>query len=143
MIRLINDNDIDAVMDIWLKTNISAHDFIPENYWIGNFHAVKGDFLPKSENYIFIEDNTVKAFISIMEGRFIGALFVSMEHQKQGIGKQLIEHCKNIYNSLDVAVYVDNTQAKKFYENCGFYIEREQRNKDSGFQEYIMEWKKN
>lgn len=142
MIRLINENDIDAVMDIWLKTNISAHYFIPENYWIGNFHAVKGDFLPKSENYIFTEDDTTKAFISIMEGQFIGALFVSMEYQKQGIGKKLIEHCKNIYDNLGVAVYVDNTKAKQFYENCGFVVKKEQRNRDSGFQEYIMEWKK-
>lgn len=142
MIRLLEEKDIDAVMDIWLKTNIDAHDFIPEKYWIGNFHAVKGDFLPKSENYIFIENNIIKAFISIIEGYFIGALFVSKEYQKQGIGKKLIEHCKNLYNHLDVAVYVENNKAIKFYEECGFKIRKQQKNSDSGYNEYIMEWNK-
>lgn len=142
MIRLLQGDDIDAVMDIWLKTNISAHDFIPEKYWIGNFHAIKGEFLPKSENYIFIDGTTIKAFISVMEGYFIGALFVAKEFQGQGVGKELIEHCKSLYDHLDVAVYIDNKQAIDFYKNSGFGIKKERMNFDSGHNEYIMEWKK-
>jgi len=142
MIRLLEEKDIDAVMDIWLKTNISAHDFIPEKYWVGNFHAVKGEFLPKSENYIFIEDETIKAFISVIEGHFIGALFVTKEYQKQGVGKKLIEYCKSLYNNLDVAVYVENNKAISFYENCGFKTKRQKKNTDSGHPEYIMSWHK-
>lgn len=142
MIRLLEEKDIDDVMDIWLKTNISAHNFIPEKYWIGNFHAVKGEFLPKSENYIFMDDETIKGFISIVEGYFVGALFVSTDYHNQGIGRQLLEHCKEIYDKLDVAVYVDNEQATGFYKKCGFEIKKQQKNTDSGFQEYIMEWKK-
>lgn len=140
MIRLLEEKDIDAVMDIWLKTNIEAHNFIPEKYWIGNFHAVKGDFLPKSENYVFVDENVTKAFISIIEGYFIGALFVSKEYQKQGIGKELIEYCKNLYDRLDVAVYVENKKAVKFYEDCGFTIKKQQTNSASGYSEHIMSW---
>lgn len=142
MIRLIEDKDIDAVMDIWLKTNISAHSFIPEKYWMGNFHAVKGEYLPKSENYIFVEDEEIKAFISVIQGSFIGALFVGTGYQKQGIGKKLIEHCKTLYPLLRVAVFVQNERAVDFYKNQGFKIEKEQKNSDSGHQEYIMKWKK-
>lgn len=142
MIRLLEEKDIDAVMDIWLATNISAHKFIPEKYWYGNFEAVKGQYLPKSENYIFEEEGTIKAFICIMKGSFIGALFVGEEYQKQGIGCQLIEKCKELYKKLAVAVYVKNEKAVSFYKKCGFTIKKEQKNSDSGYQEYIMEWEK-
>ena len=142
MIRLLEEKDIDTVMDIWLKTNISAHNFIPTKYWTGNYHAVKGRFLPKSENYVFVEDDIIKAFISINEGYFIGALFVSEEYQQQNIGFNLIEMCKEKFDRLELAVYVENKKAIAFYEKCGFTIKKEQKNSDSGYSEYIMEWKK-
>ena len=33
MIRKMQNIDIDRVADIWLKTNLKAHYFIPEQYW--------------------------------------------------------------------------------------------------------------
>ena len=33
MIRKMQNPDINRVADIWLKTNLKAHDFIPEQYW--------------------------------------------------------------------------------------------------------------
>lgn len=140
MIRLFQEKDIDAVMEIWLKTNISAHNFIPEKYWYGNFEAVKGQYLPKSDNYVYEEDGVIKAFICIMKESFIGALFVGEEYQKQGIGFQLIEFSKDSYDKLEVAVFVENTKAVEFYERCGFTIQKKQKNTDSKHYEYIMVW---
>ena len=37
MIRELRKADIDKVADIWLDTNIRAHDFIPAQYWESNF----------------------------------------------------------------------------------------------------------
>jgi len=34
MIKKLENQEIKEVMDIWLKTNISAQSFIPEKYWI-------------------------------------------------------------------------------------------------------------
>ncbi|NDW19695.1 N-acetyltransferase [Dysgonomonas sp. 216] len=143
MIRKMTDADIDAVMDIWLKTNIAAHDFIPENYWIGNFHAVKGEYLPKSENYVFESDGAIKAFISVVDNYFIGALFVSSDYQGQGVGQKLLDYCKDNYSRLEVAVYKDNIAAVGFYMKLDFVIKKEQMNIDSRYGEYIMEWGKN
>ena len=36
MIRELRKADIDKVADIWLDTNIRAHDFIPAQYWESN-----------------------------------------------------------------------------------------------------------
>ena len=33
MIRRFCENDLTAVMEIWLETNIRAHDFIGDRYW--------------------------------------------------------------------------------------------------------------
>jgi len=33
MVRKFKTQDIDEVMEIWLDTNIKAHDFIDKNYW--------------------------------------------------------------------------------------------------------------
>ena len=55
MIRECVDGDIDAVMQIWLNTNIQVHDFISANYWLANFDAVK-EMLPHAEIYVHEAD---------------------------------------------------------------------------------------
>ena len=41
MIRKMQNIDINRVTDIWLKTNLKAHYFIPEQYWTSNYELVK------------------------------------------------------------------------------------------------------
>ena len=41
MIREFQRDDINKVADIWLDTNIKAHNFIPAEYWKSNFKSVK------------------------------------------------------------------------------------------------------
>ena len=41
MIRKMQNIDINRVADIWLKTNLKAHYFIPEQYWTSNYELVK------------------------------------------------------------------------------------------------------
>ena len=36
MIREFQRDDINKVADIWLDTNIKAHNFIPAEYWKSN-----------------------------------------------------------------------------------------------------------
>ena len=39
MIRKLQKVDINRVADIWLKTNLKAHYFIPEQYWTNNYEV--------------------------------------------------------------------------------------------------------
>ena len=41
MIRKLQKTDINRVADIWLDTNLKAHDFISAKYWKNNFQLVK------------------------------------------------------------------------------------------------------
>ena len=48
MIRKLQNVDINKVVDLWLKTNLEAHHFISEQYWISNYERVK-EMLPQAE----------------------------------------------------------------------------------------------
>ena len=41
MIRVVQKTDITKVADIWLDTNIKAHNFISAKYWESNYELVK------------------------------------------------------------------------------------------------------
>ena len=142
MIKRLESCEIDAIMDIWLKTNINAHYFIPKEYWIGNYNIVKEEYLPVSTTFVYKENEVIKAFISVIDDHFVGALFVSERYQGQGIGQRLLDHCKYLNSTLELGVYTENKAALKFYKKNGFIIKNEQSNKDSGFMEYFMSWVK-
>jgi len=117
MIKQLDNSQISKIMDIWLKANITAHNFIPETYWIRNYDVVKNEYIPISQTFVYEEDNELKGFISIINNSFVGALFVSEEYQGKGIGKKLLNYCKKLYSSLELCVYVDNIQAVIFAFN--------------------------
>ncbi|EJO5347091.1 N-acetyltransferase [Clostridium botulinum] len=142
MIKKLEKFETEEVMDIWLKTNITAHSFIPKEYWIKNYNVVKEEYIPNAKIFIYKEDNMIKGFISIIDNSFIGALFVLQEYQGQGIGKKLLNHCKKLYSTLELAVYTENIPSVNFYKHSSFTIKQEKENEDSGFMEYIMNWRK-
>ena len=138
MIRKLENNDIDRVMDIWLRSTVKAHHFIEKEYWEDNYDTVKNIYIPMADTYVYEKDE-IKGFISIINNEFIGALFVDNESQGQGIGKALIKYVQNKYSVLNLAVYKDNYKSVEFYKKVGFKIKSENINEDTNFPEYIME----
>ena len=139
MIRNLENKDIDKIMDIWLKSTIKAHDFISEQYWKNSYNTVKDVYIPIAETFVYEDDEDIKGFISIINNEFIGALFVDVDAQNNGIGKCLIDYALNKYKKLNLAVYKDNKKSVDFYIHRGFKIIKEQVNEDSAHKEYIME----
>ena len=139
MIRKLNEADIDKVMDIWMKSTIKAHDFISKEYWQNNYNTVKEVYIPMSETFVYKDVQGIKGFISVINNEFIGALFVDIDFQGNGIGKQLIDYAVSKYGKLKLAVYKENKKSVEFYIKRGFKIIEEQINDDSKNVEYIME----
>lgn len=137
-INEMKDSQIEEVMDIWLASTIQGHPFIPRDYWQDSYKVVKEQYLPIAKTFIYEEDEKIKGFISIIEGSFIGALFVDIHSQGKGIGKALLEYCKGQYETLELAVYIENEKAVEFYKKQGFSVIMEQENEDSKRREYIM-----
>ena len=127
MIRELQRNDINKVADIWLDTNIKAHDFIPAQYWKSNFKSVK-EALLQAEVYVYAYDE------------YVEGIFVSGEMQSQGIGKILLNYAKDKRNKLFLNVYQKNVRAISFYQREGFEIQHSGLDEATGEKEYVMTW---
>ena len=66
------------------------------------------------------------------------SVYVHPEHQGKGLGKQLLEHAKNLRGELTLAVYKENAPSLAFYRSQGFTVLREQVDAQTGHAEYLM-----
>lgn len=138
MIRKLQKADINRVADIWLKTNLKAHFFIPEQYWISNYEFVK-EMLPQAEVYVYDDDKMIQGFIGIND-EYIEGIFVSDEMQSRGIGKILLDYIKDKKDKLQLKVYQKNVRAMSFYQREGFTIQSEEMDEFTREKEYVMNW---
>ena len=140
MIRQYNECDLDAVMQIWLYTNIRAHNFISSDYWQINFDMVK-EMLPHAEIYVHEDDCTkqIDGFIGLNDDYIEGA-FVKETMQSKGIGKQLLNHAKEVKSTLKLSVYQKNEKAIKFYLREKFNVQSENVDANTGEKEFTMVW---
>ena len=138
MIRKLQKVDINRVADIWLTTNLKAHFFISEQYWISNYEFVK-EMLPQAEVYVYEDDKMIQGFIGIND-EYIEGIFVSDEMQSRGIGKILLDYIKDKKDRLQLKVYQKNVRAMSFYQREGFTIQSESMDEFTGEKEYVMNW---
>lgn len=142
MIRKFKEEDTVKVMTIWTKGNFQAHSFIDKDYWLLNFNKVKDEYLKKANTYVYVEDDTIKGFVSVLDDYYIGALFVRREYKRQGIGRKLLNYVKERYDRLELNVYEKNMDAILFYVSQGFVNQKIQIDGKTNEKEYVMEWKK-
>ena len=117
MIRKMQNIDIDRVADIWLKTNLKAHYFIPEQYWTSNYELVK-EMMSQAEVYVYEDDKMIQGFVGL-SNEYMEGIFVSDEMQSCGIGKLLLEYIKNKKVRLRLNVYQKNARASLFTKEKG------------------------
>ena len=139
MIRELGKADINRVTDIWLRTNIKAHYFIPAQYWKNNLELVK-KLLLQATVYVYENNQETQGFIELND-EYIEGIFVSNEVQSQGIGKILLNYAKKKRNKLLLNVYQKNTQAISFYQREGFKIQCSGLDEATGEKDYEMVWK--
>lgn len=138
MIRKLQKVDINRVADIWLKTNLKAHYFIPEQYWTNNYEVVK-EMLPQADVYVYEDDKIIQGFVGIND-EYIEGIFVSDEMQSCGIGKMLLDYIKDKKDKLQLKVYQKNVRAMSFYQREGFTIQSEEMDEFTREKEYVMNW---
>ena len=140
MIRKYVDGDIDAMMQIWLNTNIQTHSFISSDYWQSNFDTVK-EMIPLAKIYVYEDDCTkqIAGFIG-MNNNYIEGIFVRKAVQSKGIGKQLLNHAKEDKSTLRLSVYQKNKKAIQFYLREEFVIQSENTDNNTDEKEFVMVW---
>lgn len=80
-------------------------------------------------------------FMGVDNG-YIAGIFVSNEVQSQGIGRQLLERAKAVYDELSLTVYQKNEKAVAFYQREQFVIRQEKMDENTNEIEYLMMWRK-
>ena len=140
MIREFKENDLDSIMQIWVDTNMQAHNFIPKEYWINNYDMVK-NMLPQAEVYVYEDDETnqIVGFIGL-EDNYIAGIFVRNEVQSKGIGKQLLDYVKCFKPCLNLSVYEKNARAIRFYQREKFMVQSEAVDENTNEKEFVMSW---
>ena len=138
MIRKLKKADINRVTDLWLDTNLKAHEFITFQYWKNNYDAVK-EMLPQAEVYVYENDNKIQGFVGLND-EYIEGMFVSDEMQSRGIGKLLLDFAKEKRMKLHLNVYQKNIRAINFYQREDFEIRGEGLDEATGEKDYEMIW---
>jgi ribosomal protein S18 acetylase RimI-like enzyme len=140
MVREFQADDLNRIMELWLETNIQAHDFIRKSYWQDHFDEVM-EILPKASVYVYEDKGSIEGFIGLMDN-YIAGIFISKDNQSRGIGRQLLHHVKGSHNELSLKVYEKNQRAVNFYLREGFLVTEKQKDKENGEVEYDMVWRR-
>lgn len=140
MIRAYQEKDMEQVIRLWQKETILAHPFIPREYWEAHTEEIRDQYLPQAQTIVWEGKEGVKGFLSLLEGEWIGALFVERSSQGRGIGSALLEYCKKRYPRLQLAVYCENTAAVRFYQGQAFQVTEKVPGDAPEQMEYRMAW---
>ena len=101
---------------------------------------IKKYYLPNTDSYVFEDKRQIKGFISIIDDKYIGALFVMPKYQRMKIGSKLLNFAKKLYPELSLKVFLKNENAVRFYKNNDFKIIGEQVDESTNEKELLMSW---
>ena len=140
MIQKWDATETGPLLELWLESTIYAHPFIAESYWRESLEVVRDVYLPAAATWVWQGNDALKGFISVMDSRFVGALFVAPQAIRHGIGRALLDEVKQHYDWLSLEVYQKNVRAVNFYHAQGFRIEDCAWQDDTQHPTWIMHW---
>lgn len=136
LVRRMQAEDLDRVMQIWLESNLQAHDFVPAAYWRGQYENVRG-MIPAAEVYVCELGGRIVGFIGLAD-KYIAGLFVDSAFRGRGVGKRLLDYARGLKPSITLQVYQKNPRAVRFYQREGFVIDSEGVDEDTNEREFSM-----
>ena len=134
MHRLATDDDLQAIFTIYMHESVVpflGYDPMP----LDKFRSVYAELTREKDFFVYEVNGTIAGFykISRRPGRahhvaYLGALAVSPDFQRQGIGLQLMtDIIQNLQNEsvkrMELIVESDNPGGIAFYKSLGFEIE--------------------
>ncbi len=134
----MKNDELDDVMKIWENENPNVHSFLDDEFLASSINKAE-EIIKRSKVFVAEKEDKIVGFTAL-SGNFVEYLFVSSDFQKQGIGKALLKHVKNIFWSLMIKVYQKNNSAVSFFEKQFFFVRDKMDNADTGECELCMEW---
>lgn len=105
MIREALLSELPAILELWLESTSWGHPFIETSYWRDCIPLVRDAYLANAQNWVWEDNGEFLGFVSIMEGRFLAAMFVAPKAIRRGIGKALMQHVQQRHPHLLLEVY--------------------------------------
>ncbi len=131
VIRPYTDDDLGEVLDAWYRASLEAHSFLSEDFFDAERERLSGLWLPGSDTSVFEVGGQVVGFVS-MVGNEVGGVFVTPEHQNQGVGRDLLDHVSATRRYLELEVFEANTIGRRFYDAYGFRVLSEGLESETG-----------
>lgn len=141
MIREFKDSDIEDLLDVWYDSSSLAHPFLETDFMEQEMVNVRDVYIPVTKTWVNLSDGILDGFISMI-GNEVGAIFVSPEKHGRGIGKNLMDHVRELHDELEVEVFKDNKIGRAFYDKYGFKIIKEHLHEETGDRLLRMKFKK-
>lgn len=146
IIREYKAADCMSLAGLFYKTvhSVNAKDYNEEqlNVWATgevDLEQWNSSFL---EHYTVVatEDNNIVGFGDIDKSGYLDRLYVHKDYQNRGIGTAICNALENFIRAEIIRTYASIT-AKKFFENRGYEVIREQQAEKEGIKltNYIME----
>jgi putative acetyltransferase len=123
-IRRSLPSDEQMLIDIWLRSVRATHTFLSEDDIQHLHHLVQKGALEGLEIWVLCSDARTPIGFMGLSGPKVEALFLAPEVHRRGYGRRLLEHARNLKGTLTVEVNEQNPAAVRFYEACGFVVER-------------------
>jgi putative acetyltransferase len=132
-IRRAAPADRDALLDIWLCSVRATHTFLSEKDIEEFLPIVRDVALVELELWVLESDSGEPMGFLGMAGSKMEALFLAPEFLRRGGGRRLVEHARRLNpGGLTVDVNEQNPDAVRFYEACGFVVERRSETDGAG-----------
>ena len=129
MIRKYQDDDTDAIIDVWFKATRLAHPFLSEDFLAEEVQNIRKIYLPNTETWVLEDGGHLVGFISLIHhGRGdieVGAIFLDPARHGCGLGKALMDRAVTLHRRLKVDVFKDNKIGRRFYDGYGFIFSHE------------------
>lgn len=124
-IRRYEQADLEQLLSVWENASHVGHAFLPDDFLAQERRNIAEVYMPKADAWVTVQSeaetgtDVVVGFIA-MRGNEVAALFVEPTFHGEGIGTALIDHVKQMHNTLTVEVFAANTLGRRFYAKCGF-----------------------
>lgn len=121
-IRPSKPPELEALVDIWLRSVRATHTFLTESDVQELLLIVREQALSNLELWVLCTDDAELIDFMGLSDNSIEALFIAPEHLRCGGGTMLVEHARQIKGILRVDVNEQNPNAIRFYIANGFHV---------------------
>ena len=122
-IRLMTDDDVEAVVRVWHAAGRAVYTYIDlwQRFTLEQAHGVFRERIASvCEVWIAETEDGIVGYLA-RKGSYIDRLYVSPEHQRQGVGTALLKHTMKLSpTGLELHTHQKNIQARMFYEQHEF-----------------------